>query len=587
MMPNRLGQPAASELREALGELKPTFVRVFWFSMLASLLILAPSWYMLEVYDRVVNSRNHLTLTMLTVMVLAAFVLMEILEWARAEMMHEAGLALDERLRDRVFAATFEANLRRFPGGTTQPMTDLRTVREFLTSPALLATLEAPVSLVFLAILFAVSPVLGWSAVLGAVAQVFIGWLNERGTQPPLSMANRIAIEAQQYADGSLRNAQVIESMGMLRDIHRRWMLKQRMFLNLQAVASDRAGIYQALGKFLATTLSSALLGLGAWLLLHNELRGGAGWMIVGSILGGRVLQPALVVVGQWRAVVTFRDAWRRLESLLSTIPAKGESMKLPAPRGTLVVDGLMAAAPNGQVPIIRGVQFNLSPGEAAAVVGPSASGKTTLARLLIGLWPAASGKVRLDGADVHTWDETLLGPHVGYLPQGIELFDGTIAENIARFGEVEPHKVEAAANLVGLHEFILALPQGYDTPVGIEGAILSGGQRQRIALARALYGDPVFVVLDEPNSNLDDAGDAALAAAIMEMKKRGTTFVVMTHRTSILAVVDKMLVLRDGQGVAFGPRDEVLAALSRAAAQAQGQAGPARAGNPFTAAMA
>jgi ATP-binding cassette, subfamily C, bacterial exporter for protease/lipase len=582
MTPARPGQQGPSELRAALDELKPTLVRVFWFSVLASLLILAPSWYMLEVYERVVNSRNHLTLTMLTVLVLGAFALMEVLEWARAEMMHEAGLAFDARLRTRVFDALFEGSRARLiPPGSAQPMNDLRVVREFFTSPALLAALESPVSLVFLAILFAVSPILGWSAVIGAVLQVLIGWLNERGTQPPLAMANRVAIEAQQYADGSLRNAQVIESMGMLRDIHKRWMQRQRTFLTLQAVASDRAGVYQSMGKFVSMTVSSALLGLGAWLLLHNELRGGAGMMIVGSILGGRVLQPALVIVGQWRSVVNVREAWRRLDTVLAHIPRKGDSMKLPAPKGVLQVDSLMAAAPGSQVPIIRGAQFNLAAGEALAVVGPSAAGKTTLARLLVGLWPAVAGKVRLDGADVFTWDKAELGPHIGYLPQGIELFDGTIAENIARFGTPEPHKVEAAAKLVGLHELILALPQGYDTPVGIEGASLSGGQRQRIALARALYGDPVFVVLDEPNSNLDDAGDAALAGAIVEMKNRGTTFVVMTHRTSILAAVDKMLVMRDGQQQAFGPRDEVLAALARAAQQAQ-QGAPRAAANPF-----
>ncbi|MBC5764735.1 type I secretion system permease/ATPase [Ramlibacter albus] len=586
MTPVRPGPSGPSELREALESLKPTFLRVFWFSVLASLLVLMPSWYMLEVYDRVVNSRNHLTLTMLTLILLAAFVLMEVLEWARAEMMTAAGIAFDTRLRDRVFTAMFEANLRKLPGATAQPMNDLRTIREFLPSPALLAALEAPVSIVFLAILFAIHPVLGWSALVGALVQALIGWLNERGTKPPLVMANRIAIEAQQYADGSLRNAQVIESMGMIKDIHRRWMVKQRMFLNLQAVASDKAGVWQALGKFTSITLSSALLGLGAWLLLRNDLRGGGGMMIVGSILGGRVLQPALVVVGQWRSVVNFRDAWRRLDQMLSFLPPPAETMKLPAPRGALVVEGLMAGAPNSQAMILRGVQFAVSPGEAVAVVGPSASGKTTLARLLVGLWPAASGKVRLDGVDVFTWDKSQLGPHIGYLPQGIELFDGTIAENIARFGQVEPHKVEAAAKLVGVHEFILALPQGYDTPVGHEGAVLSGGQRQRIALARALYGDPVFVVLDEPNSSLDDAGDAALASAVTEMKKRGTTFVVMTHRTSILAVVDKMLVLRDGQAQAFGPRDEVLQAIARAA-QAHAQQAPARPANPFTAAVA
>jgi ATP-binding cassette subfamily C exporter for protease/lipase len=567
-----------SELRQAVTSLRPYFVRAAWFSVLSCLLILAPSGYMLEVYDRVVNSRNHMTLAMLTLLVLGAYMLMEILEWARAEILHEAGLKLDEKMRNRVFSAIFEANLKRIPGGSLQPLNDFRTLRDFLGSPPLLALMEAPVSLVFLALVFAISPLLGWSAVVGSVLQVFIGWLNERNTQPPLVAANRSAIAAQQYADGSLRNAQVIESMGMLRDIHRRWMGKQREFLGLQAIASDRAGGYQALTKFLQTTMGSLLLGLGAWLLLHNELNGGSGMMIIGSLLGGRVLAPLVQIVTQWRTVVNVRDAWQRLEGLLAAVPAKQASMSLPAPRGMLQVEALVAGAPNGGVAIIKNVAFSLPPGEVLAVVGPSASGKTTLARLLVGLWPAASGKVRLDGADVFTWDKSELGPYLGYLPQGVELLDGTLAENIARFGEVEPAKVKAAARAVGLHDFIMSLPQGYESPVGREGAMLSGGQRQRVALARAIYGDPVRVVLDEPNSSLDEAGDAALAAAILELKARGTTFVVMTHRTSVLAVADKMMVLRDGVMQAFGPRDDVLAALRQAneqaaAAQAASQA--------------
>lgn len=575
-----------SELRLALAELRPYFVRAAWFSVVSSLLVLAPSGYMLEVYDRVVNSRSHMTLTMLTILVVTAYLLMEILEWARGELMREAGLALDAKMSPRIFSAIFEANLKRMPGGSLQPINDLRTVREFLYSPALLSLMEAPVALLFLILIFAISPVLGWSAVVGAMVQTFVGWLNERATQPPLSMANRVAMEAQQYADGSLRNAQVIESMGMLRNIHQRWMLKQRQFLKLQAVASNSAGRYQAIGKFIATTLSSLLLGLGAWLLLRNELNGGSVMMIVGSILGGRVLQPLVQVVQQWRGVVNVRDAWSRLEHLLNTVPAKPESMALPEPKGSLQVETLMAAAPGSQVPILRGVAFTLSKGEVLAVVGPSASGKTTLARLLAGLWPAAAGKVRLDGADVYTWDKTGLGPNVGYLPQGIELFDGTLADNIARFGPVEPAKVEAAARLVGVHDFIMSLPLGYDSPVGRDGAMLSGGQRQRVALARALYGDPVFVVLDEPNSSLDDAGDAALANAIGQLKQRGTTFVVMTHRTSVLSVADKMLLLMEGQVQAFGPRDEVLAALAKAAA-ARAQQAPARQHPPAAMAVA
>lgn len=576
----------SSELRQALGELQPYFKRAAWLSVVASLLILAPSAYMLEVYDRVVNSRSHMTLAMLTLLVLAVFVVMEVLDWARGQLMHEASLALDKQVSGRVFNAIFEANLKRVAGGTTQPMNDFRTVREFLNTPVLIACMEAPVALVFLFLIFAMNPILGWSAVGAAVIQTFIAWLNQRSTQPPLLAANRSAVAAQQYADGSLRNAQVIESMGMLRDIHRRWMEKQREFLNLQAQASDAGGAFQAASKFVQNTTSSMLLGLGAWLMLRNELNGGSAMMIIASVLGGRVLAPLVQIVTQWQSVVNVRDAWGRLDQLLTGLPVRAPSMPLPPPHGSLTVESVVAAAPGTQVPILKGVAFALQPGEVLAVVGPSASGKTTLARLLAGLWPANSGKVRLDGVDVYTWDKAELGPHVGYLPQGVELFDGTLAENIARFGPVDSAKVEDAARAVGLHDMIVALPKGYDSPVGREGAMLSGGARQRVGLARAIYGDPVFVVLDEPNSSLDEAGDAALASAILQLKSRGTTFVIMTHRTSVLAVADKMLILHEGQNRAFGPKDDVLAALAKANAQAN-QPSQSTAVVPATAAVA
>ena len=571
--PNPAVNQAPSELRAAVAALRPYFVRVGWFSLLASLLVLAPSGYMLEVYGRVVNSRSHTTLAMLTLLILGVYVVMELLEWARSEVMRAASVELDERMRSRIFHAIFDANLRRIPGGTQQPLNDFRQIREFLYSPVLLGLMESPVSVVMLVLLFLINPALGWTSIAFACVITLVAWLNERATKPPLMQANRMAIEAQQYADGSLRNAQVIESMGMLRDIHARWMLKQREFLRLQAHASEAAGGYQAVSKLLQTTLSSGLLGLGCWLFLHGTLNGGDVMMIMASVFGGRVVAPLVQAVSQWQSVVNTRDAWARLDQLLRAVPERGEGMPLPAPRGVLQVEPLMAGAPGGTAQILRGVTFALNPGEVLAVVGPSASGKTTLARLLMGLWPSMVGKVRLDGADVFTWDKSELGAHVGYLPQGVELFDGTVAENIARFGEVDPSKVEAAARAVGLHEFIMALPQGYDSPVGRDGAMLSGGQRQRVGLARAIYGDPVFVVLDEPNSSLDDEGDAALANAIRLMKSRGTSFVVMTHRTSVLAVADKMLVLRDGQMQAFGPRDEVLAALQKAQQQAQQQA--------------
>jgi len=353
---------------------------------------------------------------------------------------------------------------------------------------------------------------------------------------------------------------------------------RQREFLGLQAVASDRGANYQSISKYVQLTLNSAMLGMGVWLQLKGHFTGSGGMMIVAATLGGRILARIVQIVSQWRTVVTARDAWTRMDGFLAAHPPKPDAMLLPPPRGALLVESLVAGAPGNNSAIIKNVAFALPPGEVLAVVGPSASGKTTLARLLVGLWPAASGKVRLDGADVFTWDKTALGPYIGYLPQGVELFEGTLAENIARFGDVDMKKVQAAAAAVGLHELIESLPQGYQSPVGRDGSSLSGGQRQRVALARAIYGDPVFVVLDEPNSSLDESGDAALAQAITLMKSRGTSFVVMTHRTSVLAVADKMLVLRDGVQQAFGPRDEVLAALAKMAQQAQ-QPAPRRDG--------
>jgi ATP-binding cassette subfamily C exporter for protease/lipase len=357
-----------------------------------------------------------------------------------------------------------------------------------------------------------------------------------------------------------------MESMGMLSDIHMRWQKLQLKFVSYQATASMGGGLWKAASNSVQQITGSMLLGLGAWLQMNNMLNGGASMMIIGSIIGGRILAPLAQLVAQWNGVLNARAAWGRLDNLLTIVPPKPQTMKLPAPNGNLSVEGLLAGAPGQRTPILSGIKFNLSPGEVLAVVGPSASGKTTLARLLVGIWPAMSGKVRLDGADVHTWDKSELGPYLGYLPQGVELLDGSLAENIARFGELDMAQVEAAARLVGLHELIMSLPDGYNSSVGRDGTMLSGGQRQRVGLARALYGKPVLVVLDEPNSSLDEVGDLALANAIATLKQMGTTFVVITHRTSVMGVVDKILIMRDGTQQVFGPRDDVLAALKQKA---------------------
>ena len=559
-------QVPPTELTLAFAPLNPVILKAIGFSTLISLLALMPTVYMLEVYDRAVNSRSGMTLLMLTVLIVLAYAVMELLEKVRGSLMRAAGVQVDETLSKRIYDAMFQGFLKRQVGGSMQVLNDLKVVREFLANPALMAILEAPVALVALALIFAISPVLGWASVVGAIAQIGVAFMNERATRKPLNEANRSAAGAQQFAEASLRNAHVMESMGMLDTVHGRWQKRQQEFIDYQATASEGAGLWTAMSRAVQQVMSSFLLGLGAWLLLKNMLNGGASMMIVGSVLGGRVLAPLSQLVAQWNSVVMVRAAWSRLEMLLAQIPTKPEAMSLPAPKGLLNVEGLVAGAPGQQVPIVRGVQFALNPGEVLAVVGPSASGKTTLARLLVGLWPSMGGKVRLDGADIYTWDKTELGPYLGYLPQGVELLEGSLAENIARFGDVDMAQVEAAAKLVGVHELIMSLPEGYNSPVGRDGAMLSGGQRQRVGLARALYGKPVFVVLDEPNSSLDEAGDAALANAIAALKQMGTTFVVMTHRTSVLGVADKMLIMRDGAQQAFGPRDEVLAALQQKA---------------------
>ena len=551
-----------SELKDALLAQRPFFRSAMFFSFFTNLLVMVPTIYMLEVYDRVVDSRSVMTLAVLTLITIALLAVMEILEWVRHEIMESAGRSFDAKMGERVFDSVFEANLRRVPGVSSQALADLRTLREFVSSPAMLALMDAPLSLLYVLAIFLINPMMGYMSIVGALIQVGLAYLTERSTQPPLTAANRASIDAQNYASNSLKNAQVIEAMGMLGNIHGRWMKKQKQFLFSQAVASDQAGGYSSLAKFVQLAQSSLLLGAGCWLLINRMFPGGGGLMVVASILGGRVLAPISQVIGMWKYVVNARDAYFRLDNLLAALPARQPGMSLPPPKGQLTVEGVSAAAPNSNVAIIQGASFVLPAGKAVAVVGPSASGKTTLARLIVGVWPAAVGKVRLDGVDIFPWSKAELGQYIGYLPQDVELFDGTLAENIARFGHVDMAQVEAAARAVGVHETIMALSDGYESAIGEDGCFLSGGQRQRVGLARAIYGNPRLLVLDEPNSSLDEAGEQALIQTLLELKAQGTTILVITHRTSVLEAVDLMLLMVGGQVKAYGTRDEVLAAL-------------------------
>jgi ATP-binding cassette subfamily C exporter for protease/lipase len=563
---------AVSELRMALWENKSAWRQAVLMSWVIGLLGFTPTVYMLQVYERVVNSRDVMTLLMLTVVTLGAYAVMELIEKLRSRLLWGAGIEFEFRMADRLYSAMFDGLLKKQMGGALSVQNDFKSVRDFFNNPALGAFFELPIALVSFVLIFAINPLLGWAALVGAGAQTLVTWLIQRTSREPLQEAQRRSQEAQTYAEASLRNAQVMESMGMLEAVMGQWQKKQRVFLAYQAQASESAGGLSAVSKLLQQLMGSVLLGLSAWLLLFNELNGGAAMMIISSVLGGRLLAPLTQIAQQWSAVATVSGAWTRLSALLESVPAREKNMALPTPNGELTVESLVATAPGQTQPILRGLQFILPAGQVLAVVGPSASGKTSLAKLLLGIWQPQAGKVRLDGVDVHAWDKAELGPHLGYLPQGVELLEGTLAENIARFGDLDMPRIEQAAALVGLHGLISALPKGYETPVGRDGGMLSGGQRQRVALARALYGDPVFVVLDEPNSSLDEAGDAALTHAIVTMKSRGTTFVINTHRTSLLSVSDQVLVLKDGTQQLFGPTAEVLQKLMPAAASVSAQ---------------
>jgi ATP-binding cassette subfamily C exporter for protease/lipase len=576
-----IGQRQPDELADALRALRNALVTVAVFSGFINVLMLSPAIYMLQVYDRVLGSRNETTLLVLSVMIVGAFLFMAALEAVRGWVLVRVGARLDAQLNARVFTAAFERNLRRPGSNTAQPIHDLNTVRQTLTGAALLAAFDAPWLPIYLIVIFLMSPALGWFATGGALLLLILAVVNERVSKPRLDEAQKFQLQSHQALTNNLRNAEVIEAMGMLPHIRGRWYKLHRQQIATQARASDLAAVLGGATKFVRIALQSLVLGFGALLVLEGSLT--PGMMIAASILAGRALAPVELLVANWKQIVTGRQAYARLRELLAIHPPRREGMALPAPQGRVSVEAASTAAPGTQRLILKNLTFSIAPGEVVAVVGPSASGKSTLARLLVGIWPPVTGAVRLDGASVFDWNKDELGPHIGYLPQDIELFDGTVAENIARFGEVDPEKVVEAARRVDMHEQILRLPMGYDTPLGTDGSNLSGGQRQRIGLARALYGDPSFIVLDEPNSNLDESGEKALVDAIRTLKANGKTVVLITHRMSTLAAADKVLVLADGALAAYGPRDEVFKAMQQQAAAAQ----PARRPAPPTVTVA
>ncbi|WNK21193.1 type I secretion system permease/ATPase [Halomonas piscis] len=568
-------QQEATDLQRALKACKGSFVAVGFFSMFVNLLMLVPPMYMLQVYDRVLSTQSEDTLLMLTLLVIFLFAIMGGLELVRSRILVRVGNRLDTMINERLYSAMFRRSLMAPGGQSAQPLSDLTSLRQFLTGKSLFAFFDAPWVPIYIGVMFLFHPWLGIFAIGAGLILVALAVANEKSTQKLLSEANSEHIQAQNLANSNLRNAEVLHAMGMLPGIMGCWSKRHHEFLAKQSRASDRAGALTNASKVFRMMAQSLILGLAALLVLKGELTGGM--VIAGSILMGRALAPIDQMIGGWKGFVGARGAYQRLNELLSQIPDEQKRMSLPAPEGYLSVENVAAAPPGTRMATIRGVNFAVDKGEHIGIIGPSAAGKSTLARVLLGIWPSQVGDVRLDGGDITQYNRDELGPHVGYLPQDIELFDGTVSENIARFGNVEPEKVVRAARKAGVHEMILELPNGYDTVISGGGGALSGGQRQRVGLARALYGDPVFLVLDEPNANLDDAGERALAEAIARLKAEGTTLFVISHRQSVLKHMDKLLVMKEGQVSMFGPRDQVLAQFAKKPRSKVGQQGSAR----------
>lgn len=553
-----------TELDSAIQRCRSSFIHVGIFSLCINLLMLVPALYMLQVYDRVIASGSESTLLMLTLIMVVLLTTMGILEWVRSSIMQKVSNRLNHQLSPKMFDVSYRQAL--YSGGTlvsSQPLKDLNGIRQFLSSNGLFAFFDSPWVPVYIFILYLFHPWLGSMALASVIVLTGLAVINEKVTQAAQAAANKELTQAASSVSKNLHNAEVIESMGMLSHIRNRWSIKNKSAQAFQILANERAAVLSSISKTFRIVIQSLVLGLGAYLALQQAIS--PGMMIAGSILLGRALAPIDQMIGVWKQFITVREQYARLRDTLESDIGPHEQMSLPEPVGEITAENAVICAPGSRVPILKGLSFYVAPGDMIGVIGPSAAGKSTFARALLGIWPALSGKIRLDGADIFTWNREELGPHIGYLPQDIELFEGTISDNIARFGKADPKEVVTAARLAGVHDMILRLPDGYDTYISTQGGTLSGGQRQRIGLARALYGKPKFVVLDEPNSNLDHQGEAALAQTLKYLKRIRATVFIITHRTNVLSLVDKLMVLNQGTLTLYGPRDRVIAELNKA----------------------
>lgn len=547
---------STTPLQAAYRKFRAIVFTTFVFSFAINLLLFVSPLYMLQIYDRVLGSRNEVTLLMISLIALFLLTIYGILEFIRSRMLVRAGLQFDEVLSSAIFSRAVKMKLSNPASGAELVLSDGDKIREFMTGTGILTFFDAPWVPLFIGVCFLFHPWLGYLALTGGIVIFALALINEYATKKPLREANTAAQSANQFGTAVLQNAEVIRSMGMEKALGARWKDRHGTMLDAQASASDKSGAIMTFQKYFRMTIQSAILGLGAYLALHQEISPGI--MIAASIMMGRALQPVEQGVAQWKQFVAARQAHERLKGLFDKVPGDERRTELPSPKGLISVEGLSSVIPGTRTPFLKGLNFVVNPGETLALIGPSGSGKSSLVRHIVGVWPPAAGTVRIDGADIAHWDAEQLGQHLGYLPQEVRLFAGTIAENISRFSGGESEAVIKAAQLAGVHEMIQRLPDGYETQTGDNGQQLSGGQRQRVGLARAMFGMPRIVILDEPNSNLDSEGENALFEAVKTMKSEGVTVVLVTHKTNLLAISDKALVLRDGAMQAFTTPQEL-----------------------------
>jgi PrtD family type I secretion system ABC transporter len=543
-----------------LRDCRHSFYLVFLFTFITEALAIAPMIYMWNVFDRVITGRSGVTLISLTVLMMGLYLFWSAIDWMRTRLLIRISLRIDWDLASDIFDAVFRRSVGRQMVNVQQLMGDLVTVRQFLTGTPLQALVAAPFAVIYIIIGALFHPYLAGFILLSMILMAASAYANSKVSAPLLKLANQESAESSRVAAVSIKSAETTLALGMLPAVRNRWYASHRNFLQLSVNASEATGLVGGLGSFLQKALPSLQIALGAYLAINDLITGG---MVIGaSMLISRAIFPLQRLMGSWSQIVGARLAMERLNALLIEDRKVAGRMSLPAPKGRLDVSGAAAVPAGSTQPVVADVSFTLLPGQAVAIIGPSGSGKTSLTRMLVGVWRPRFGSVRLDGVEISDWNHDEVGPHIGYVPQDISFLEATIAENIARLGAVDSEKVVEAAKLVDMHEAILALPEGYDTMLGDTGFALSGGQRQRIAIARAFYGNPKYIVMDEPNASLDEIGENALLKAVTELKAKGTSFAITTHRPRLMSVVDNLLVLRQGRQVGFGPAADMIAAV-------------------------